>query len=87
MMPTYVCRVPKPTVAVLRAHCPIHLNMMLAEAASEAQDSILLSLICPLEIPAGALCRSDPSHARGMHSPVPLLLVKRSFETGSCTAL
>lgn len=43
MMPAYVCRVPEMTVAVISIHCSIHLNMALAEAASLAQGSLLLS--------------------------------------------
>lgn len=42
-MPAYVCRVPEMTVAVISVRCPVHLNMVLAEAASVAQDSLLSS--------------------------------------------
>lgn len=43
MMPAYICRVPEMAVAVISVHCPIHLNMALAEAASLAQGLLLLS--------------------------------------------
>lgn len=43
VMPAYVCRIPEMTVAVISVRCPVHLNMVLAEAASVAQDSLLSS--------------------------------------------
>lgn len=43
MLPACVCRVPGMTVAVISVHCPIRLNMALAEAASLEQGSLPLS--------------------------------------------